>query len=247
MPQHTSPPFKVRSTFPGRLTSIREWTSEEINLIISTYRKNFTNEWQSYLDSENDNGFISNQMNDHICSVIEELFPGLHRKHYKAAAVDFRFTNERAFGFTLWQPESRVQRRERRLAYTKQTPQLRNGNVEWTKDQVKETINYIQRADRELWVEYCDVNNNIGFIGLEIIHRILRRTTEIFPLPEDCSLRGILSGLLVEANQVYKFKMLEPENAQARDQLETEWFNERRGYMTFAEWCQQVKMRSKSM
>ncbi len=51
-------------------------------------------------------------------------------------------------------------------------------------------------------------------------------------------------GLLAEANRRYDFEMLKPANAKMRDQLETEWFNQRRGYMTFEEWHQQLKLRA---
>lgn len=95
-------PFKIRATLPGRIFGIKEWTPEEINLIITSYKERYPDEWQAYLDAENKNGFISSAMSDRICSFIEELFPGLHRKHYRAGAVDFRFANEQTFQFSLW-------------------------------------------------------------------------------------------------------------------------------------------------
>ena len=99
--ERSSAPFKVRSTFPGYFSGIKEWTPEELDLIIASYRRRYPEEWQAYLDAENEDGFISNAMNEHICSFIEQLFPGLHRMHYRAGAVDFRFSNERSFHFAL--------------------------------------------------------------------------------------------------------------------------------------------------
>ncbi|PZV36135.1 hypothetical protein [Mesorhizobium kowhaii] len=37
-------PFKIRATFPGRISGIKEWTPEEINLIITSYKERYPEE-----------------------------------------------------------------------------------------------------------------------------------------------------------------------------------------------------------
>jgi len=239
-------PFKVRETFPGRFLGIKEWTLEEINLIITSYKERYPEEWQAYLDAESNNGFISSAMSDRICLFIEELFPGLHRKHYRAGVVDFRFANERTFHFSMWQPENRLLRRENLLAHIKKHRQIVNGKVEWNEGQAIILLEHIQNNDPDLWAYYCDAYNNIGFVGLGIVGRIKAHIAALFPLPEDCSNNGVMRGLLDEANRWYGFEMLKPENAKILDRLETEWFNERRGWMTFEDWHQQVKLRTEN-
>ncbi|WP_146606141.1 hypothetical protein [Mesorhizobium kowhaii] len=185
-------------------------------------------------------------MSDRICSFIEELFPGLHRKHYRAGAVNFRFANERTFQFVMWQPENRLLRREKFLAHIKKHRQIVNGSVEWNEAQGIVLLEHIQSNDPDLWTDYCNSYNDIGFIGLGIIGRIKAHITALFPLPEDCSNKWVMRGLLDEANRRYGFEMLKPANAKMLDRLESEWFNERRGWMTFEEWHQQVKLRTKN-
>lgn len=239
-------PFKTRETFPGRILGIKEWTPEEINLIITSYKERCPDEWQAYVDAESNNGFISSALNDRICLFIEKLFPGLHRKHYRAAAIDFRFANERYFHFSMWQPENRLLRREMLSAHIKKHRQVVNGNVEWNEEQAVILLEHIQNNDPDLWAYYCDAYNEIGFVGPGIIGRIKAHIAALFPLPEDCSNNGIMRGLLDEANRRYRFEMLKPENAKILDRLETEWFNERRGWTTFEDWHQQVKLRTKN-
>lgn len=137
-------------------------------------------------------------------------------------------------------------RREKLLAHLKKHRQIVNGHVEWNEEQAIVLLEHIQSNDLDLWADYCNSYNDIGFVGLGIIGRIEAHITALFPLPEDCSNEGVRRGLLDEANRRYGFEMLKPANAKMLDRLESEWFNERRGWMTFEEWHQLVKLRTKN-
>lgn len=226
---------------------MREWTPEETDLIITSYRGRYPGEWQAYIAAENDDGFISNAMNDHICSHIEELFPGLKRMHYRAGAVDFRFANERRFHFAMWQPENRHRRREKWLEFIKTRSQQQNGNSEWTESDSVKLLVHLQNNDPSLWNTYFDCYNNIGFIGPGTASRIAEHVGAIFPVPEDCGHIGLMFGMLEEANHRYAFEMFKPKNAKLLNQLENEWLNEIRGHTTFEEWSQIVIERSKKV
>ncbi|TPN92824.1 hypothetical protein [Mesorhizobium sp. B1-1-5] len=242
--ERPSPPFKIRATSPGRLWGIKEWTPEELRVILVSYSERFPEEWVAYLGSENDNGFISNAMNAHICSFIEGLFPGFHPKQYRAGAVDFRFANDSSFHFRLWQPENRYQRRKKWLAQIKTGSRSRNGGCEWTDEQTETFLEYMEKTCPDIWSAYRDSYNEVGFLGVGTIQAVKTHVAEVFSLPEDCDCGTIMFGLRELANRRYEFEMLKPENNKKRDVLENEWFNNWRGRITFDEWREQLRRRS---
>lgn len=241
-----SPPFKIRSTFPGRHMALKEWSQEELS--ITSYRERHPEQWRVYFEWENDRGFITNDMNDHIMAHLEQIVPGLHSKHYRVGAVDFRFASERIFRFRMWQPENRLGRSDQYWAYVKEMQGRRqalrvNGHAEWAVDQVDIFMSYLQKEAPEFWLKTCQIYNEIGFTEGSIVKEDRRLAAAVFSVPEDIDYSTIGGAVTEEADRIYHFEMLKPENQEERSRLQDEWFNGNEAGLTFEQWRLSVRAR----
>ncbi|MGY3590314.1 hypothetical protein ACVIGB_010103 [Bradyrhizobium sp. USDA 4341] len=237
----TSPSFKIRSTVPGGRRGLKEWSHDELSSLVASYRSNYPTEWVVYLESENERGFITNSMNDHIVTHLRSSVPRLSAPHYRAGAVDFRFFNEHDFGFRLWRPEQRAVRTENYLAYLKDAHAhhqsiYANGDVEWTAKQIDSFLIFLEQSASEFWTQVCADYNEFGFVdGASVMAEFRRLAAAVFPIPEDLESSTIGGAVIDEANRVRPFEMLKPENRESRVRLRTSWMAEKSS-MPFAEW-----------
>jgi hypothetical protein len=237
-------PFKVRSTVPGRHLGLKEWSAAEIARLTSSYQHRYPDQWRAYVDAENADGFITNEMNDHLMKYLEETDPGLHRKHYRVGIIDFRFANERAFTFAMWQPGKRQQRTEKWSSHLKTSKKAihENGTAEWTGEQVETFLSYLQDKEPELWTRVCEVYNEIGFSDFVLMRELCWRVPARFAVPEDIDYSSIIGGLLDEAHRRYGFEMIKPENQKKTEHLQDDWLQAKELHTSFDEWRQQMKL-----
>ncbi|WKA31299.1 hypothetical protein [Bradyrhizobium roseum] len=240
------PPFKVRSTIPGRGMGLKEWSQEELS--IASYQDRFPEQWSAYFDSESERGFITNAMNDHIVAHLEQVVPGLHTKHYRVGVIDFRFANERTFRFRMWQPQNRLIRLEQYWAYVREMQASRqalcvNGHAEWTIEQIHIFMSYLQQEVPAFWVKICEIYNEIGFSEASIVQENRKQAAAVFSVPEDIDYATIGGGLIEEADRIHHFEMLKPKNQDERTRLQDEWFNKNEAGLTFDEWRLAVRAR----
>ncbi|MGZ2488364.1 hypothetical protein ACVITL_006949 [Rhizobium pisi] len=247
--QGMPPIFKIRSTNPGRRQGTKEWSREELDAIRSSYKAQYPAEWRTYLEYEAEKGFITNAMNTHLMAHIENLFPGLHWRHYRAGVMDFRFANYEALQFPMWKPENRELRREKFRAYLDETHNQHqsvtvNGDLEFSDAQVDQLIAHLQTHLPELWARYCELQNEIGFVDVHISLEIERQVSMLFPKPRDIS--SAVVGIVVfdEANRRYHFEMAKPENKRRASELVREQMAaEDQDDMPFNEWYRAFKAR----
>ncbi len=243
-------PFKVRSTVPGRWLGVKEWSPEELDRLITSYQERYPDQWRAYLDAENNEGFITNAMNDHIMAHIVELFPGFFRnngqdkRHYRAGVVDFRFSNEKAFHFAMWQPENRFERMKKRSAEVKArvTGVTSNGIAEWTDQQVDLLLNHLKEKESELWAKFCEIYNDIGFSDLGLTFQLRAQVSILFPVPEDIDYSSVIGGLIEEAARRYGLEMVKPENRKKMLRLQQDWLLAEQSRTSFDEWRQKIKL-----
>jgi len=199
-------PFNVRSTVPGRWLGIKEWSPDELDRLIASYKESYPAQWRAYFDAENNEGFITNAMNDHIMAHIAETFPGFFRNHgrdqshYRAGVIDFRFANEKAFHFEMWQPEKRFERLEKWSSRIKArvTGVTSNGTAEWTDQQVNIFLDHLEGKEPELWAKFCEIYNDVGFSDLDLTFQLRTQVPIPFPVPEDIDYSSIIGGLVQE-------------------------------------------------
>lgn len=240
---------KVRSTIPGRASGLKDWTREELEPIIASYKQRYLlKEWTQYLTFESKNGFITNKMNDHIKFFLAESVPGLHAKHYSVGAVDFRFANNATLHFSMWLPKNREQRARRYTAYLKelrnnhQSP-LENGSAQWTSEQIIRFMKHLQDETPTLWAKYRELCDVLGFIDLRTSFDISNEVSKVFSVPEDIDYgRSMGIGLFDEANRLYNFELAKPENKKKQDELLRGWMEaEERDSMSFDDWYRTLK------
>jgi len=247
--QGTPPAFNIRSTNPGRTFGIKEWSREELDAIRASYKAQHPTAWRTYLEYEAEKGFITNAMNTHLMAHIENLFPGLHQKHYRAGAMDFRFANYEALQFPTWKPENRELRREKIRAYLDEMHNQHqsatvNGDLEFSDAQVDQLITHLQTHLPELWARYCELQNEIGFVDRQTSLEIKRQVSTLFPTPEDISPSVVDIVLFDEANRRYHFEMAKPENQRRVSQLVREQMTaEDQDDIPFDEWYRAFKAR----
>ncbi|MDF0585065.1 hypothetical protein [Bradyrhizobium yuanmingense] len=232
----------------SRIVSNRDLTDQDLSRAIVEYQKNDSAEWQAYLQSETQRGFITNGMNDQIKAHLERLFPGLAWKGYSEGAVRFRFACERMFHFVMWQPQNRARRWEGYWAYVREVgPQQRgvrsNGVVYWSKDEVLLLLSVLQEKQPEFWSKLCGLYNDFGFADTGAEAQFGREVAGVFAVPEDVDYVSQAMRLVMsEANRLYGFEMLKPENDQTRYLLWKEW-DSNPGQLPFEEWCREVRAR----
>jgi len=215
-------------------------------MLISSYQECYPEQWQAYLEAERDRGFITNAMNGHIMTHIANNVPGLHSKHYRVGAVDFRFANERTFQFRMWQPENRSIRFELYWSYVREMKGRHqslheNGNAEWTDGQIKVFVRYLQEQEPEFWARFCDLYNEVGFCDGAMMFEFGKQAAVVFATPEDLRRSGIAGGVVVEADQLHHFEMMKPENRTRASDLHGEWLNQ--SDLSFDEWRRRVRAR----
>ena len=241
-------PIKVRSTSPGKQMGLIEWPAEELKTLTTSYEKQHPKEWEEYLESESNRGFISNAASDHIMAHIKRAVPGLEWKNYRAAVVDFRVANDRENHFRMWQPESHLARFDTYWAYVKkchsQSQRVQsNGHAEWTMEQVKKFSARLREARPEFWQNVLDLYENIGFSHTSIGMQFREHAAELFSLPEDIDYATIERAVVANVNDHRSFALLKPENRLEVNRLQQEW-REAEDLMTFDEWRSSVKKRS---
>jgi hypothetical protein len=242
-------PLKVRTTIPGQSMGLREWSEEELVSLIASYQASHRVHWEAYLKAEREQGFITNLANEHIMSHLSVEFPGLHPKHYQIGAVDFRFFNNRQLGFQMWKPNNRHARSELYWTYVKETQArqqsvILNGHVEWTGEQIACFVEYLQEQASEFWNRICLVYDKVGFGDAALATKFADYAANVFALPQDLDCATISAGVIEEADRLFHFEMLKPQNRETRAQLYHRWINQ--SELGFEEWFALQSATSKS-